>query len=218
MLHDHEQEYPKHQPGRGEHDHHDPFAPAIQEEGELERGPVHQRSAATTPQLPHGHARKALIIGAILGALVSVQSVVLTLKNADTFKQAASFINDPSKMPAGIATSVLGIVVLGYVISLLIYLVGGLIIGKVAVHRRWAFIGGFVGGLVSAVIGALLNLIPAYPNAGNTGMGSSILGIGGGFVALLIGFALLGLLAGAICLLGAWFTTRRHPYYVGYTG
>ncbi|MGH2509432.1 MAG: hypothetical protein ACRDHZ_18800, partial [Ktedonobacteraceae bacterium] len=165
MLHDHEQEYPKHQPAR---DHHDPFAPApaVQEEGELEeRGPVHQRTAATTPQLPPGHVRKALIIGAILGVLVSIQGIVLTLKNADTYKQAATFINDPNNMPTGISESVFGIFFLGLVISLLIYLVGGLIIGKVAVHRRWAFIGGFVGGLVSSTIGAILKLIPAYPNA-----------------------------------------------------
>lgn len=219
MLRDHEQEYPKHQPGRGARDHHDPFAPAVQEEGELEeRGPVHQRATATTPQLPPGHARKALIIGAVLGVLVSVQGILLTVKNADTYAQAAKFVNNPSNMPAGVAASVFGIFALGLVISLVIYLIGGLIIGRVAVHRRWAFIGGFVGGLVSSAIGALLKLIPAYPNAGNGGMGSSVLGIGGGIVALLISFILLGVLAGAICLLGAWFTTRRHPYYVGYAG
>lgn len=218
-MRDHEQVYPKHQPGRGERDHHDPFASDIQEEGELEeRGPVHQRAAATMPQLPHGHARNALIIGAVLGILTSVQGIILTIKNAGVYQEAAKFVNNPSAMPAGIAASVFGIFVLGLVISLVIYLLGGLIIGKISVHRRWAFIGGFVGGVVSALIGDVLKLIPAYPNAGNTGMSSSVLGVGGGLVALLISLVLLGLLAGAICLLGAWLMTRRHPYYVGYAG
>lgn len=217
-MHDHEQEYPKHQPGRGERNHHDPFA--TQEEGELEeeRSPLHQRTAATTPQLPHGYVRKAVIIGAILGILVSAQGIFLTLKNASTYQEAAKFVSDPGNMPTSVSSSIFGIFVLGLVISLVIYLLGGLIIGKIAVHRRWAFIGGFVGGLVSAIIGALLKLIPAYPNAGNTGMSSNALGFGGGLIALLISFVLLGLLAGAICLLGAWITTRRHPYYVGYAG
>ncbi len=219
MMRDHEQEYPKHQPGRGEHDHHDPFAPTIQEEGELgERSPVHQRTAATTPQLPRGHARKALIIGAILGVLVSAQGIFLTLKNAAIYKEAAKYLSDPSKMPTGLTATMFGILALGLGISTLIYVIGGLIIGKVAVHRRWAFIGGFVGGLVSGIIGAILKQIPAYPNAGNTGFSGNPLGMGGGLVALLISFVLLGILAGALCLLGAWLTTRRHPYYVGYTG
>ena len=219
MLHDQEQEYPKHQPGRGERDHHDPFAPDVQSEGDLEEhGPLHQRVAASTPQLPHGHARKALIIGAILGVLVSIQGIVLTLKNASLYTEAAKYVKDPGKMPTNVSASIFGIFVLGLVVSLMIYVIGGLIIGRVAVHRRWAFIGGFVGGLVSAVIGAILKLIPAYPDASTTGFSGSPLGMGGGLIALLISFVLLGALAGALCLLGAWLTTRRHPYYVGYSG
>ncbi len=219
MMHDPDQEYPKHQPGRGEREHHDPFAPNVQSEGELEEpGPLHQRTAATTPQLPRGHASKALIGGVILGVLVSIQGIVLTLKNASLYTEAAKYVKDPSKMPTGVATSIFGIFALGLLISLLIYVIGGMIIGRIAVHRRWAFIGGFVGGLVSAAIGALLKFIPAYPDASSTGFGGSPLGMGGGLVALLISFVLLGVLAGALCLFGAWITTRRHPYYVGYMG
>lgn len=221
-MRDQDQEYPRHQHGRGDHEHHDPFAPDVEAEGELEdqprQRPLHQREAATTPQLPPGHASKALIIGVILGALVSLQGVILTLKNADTYKEAAKYLSDPSKMPTGITASLFGIFALGLGISVLIYLIGGLIIGKVSVHRRWAFIGGFVGGVVSSLIGDALKLIPAYPNAGNTGFSGGMLGMGGGFVALLIGLVILGVLAGVVCLLGAWLTTRRHPYYVGYSG
>lgn len=218
-MRDPDQEYPRHQPGRGEHQHHDPFA--IQEEGELEerpgRGPMHQRETSTTPQLPPGHARKALTIGLVLGVLTSLQGVILTLKNADTYKEAAKYVLT-NNMPLGLASAIFGIFILGLVISTLIYFIGGLIIGKVAVHRRWSFIGGFAGGIASSLIGALLKLIPAYPNAGNTGLNGGVLGLGGGFVALLIGTLILGLLAGLVCLLGAWLTTRHHPYYVGYYG
>jgi MFS family permease len=224
-MRDRDQEYPQHQPGRGAHEHHDPFA--IQEEGELEEprqrkqrgeeGPVHQRDAATTPQLPPGHARKALSIGVVLGVLVSLQGIILTLKNADLYHQAARYTQG-NNMPVGLAGSIFGIFMLGLGISILIYLIGGLIIGRVAVHRRWAFIGGFVGGVVSSIIGAILKLIPSYPDASNTGFSGGLLGFGGGFVALLISAILLGVLAGLVCLLGGWLMTRRHPYYVGYYG
>lgn len=219
-MRDQEQEYPKHQSGRGNHDHHDPFAPDIQEEGELEqkRRPVHQRDTATMPQLPRGHVQKSLIIGAIIGVLVALQGVLLTLKNADAYKEAGKYVNDATKMPLSVAETVFGITVLSLAISIILYFIGGLIIGRAAVHRRWAFIGGFVGGLVNWVIGALLKWVPNYPDAGNTGFSSNALGLGAGLVAALIGIILLGVLAGALSLLGAWLTTRRHPYYVGYSG
>jgi hypothetical protein len=219
-MRDSDQEYPKHQPGRSGNAHHDPFAPDVQE-GEIEeprRRPVHQRESATTPELPPGHARNSVIIGAIIGVLVALQGIILTVKNADAYKEAAKYINDANKMPMGVATTVFGITVLSLAISALFYFIGGLIIGRVAVHRRWAFIGGFAGGVVNWVIGAFLKLIPAYPDAGNTGFSGNMLGTGGGIVAAIIGIILLGLLAGVLSLFGAWLTTRRHPYYVGYSG
>ena len=216
-MRDAEQEYPKHQPGRGEHEHHDPFA--IQDEGELEerpkKGPVHQREAATTPELPPGHARKSLIIGVVLGVLAAAQSIIITLKNTDLYNEAAK---QGKNVTLGVATSVFGVAALEIAISVLIYFIGGLIIGKVAVHRRWAFIGGFVGGVISSLIGAVLKQIPAYPNAGTGGFSGSALGISGGIAALAISTILLGVLYGLVSLLGAWLMTRRHPYYVGYAG
>ncbi|HEY0757130.1 MAG TPA: Yip1 family protein [Ktedonobacteraceae bacterium] len=217
-MRDQDEEYPKHQPTRGEQSHHDPFE--IQDEGELEdrprRGPAHQREAATIPQLPRGHARKALIIGVILGVLVSLQGLILTLANADLYRKAAGYVL--GNMPVNLAGALVGILFLGLGISLLIYLFGGMLIGRVSVHRRWAFIGGFVGAVISSIIGALLKQIPSYPNAGNTGFSGGALGLGGGLVALLSSTILLGVLAGLVCLFGAWLVTRRHPYYVGYSG
>ncbi|HEY1348392.1 MAG TPA: hypothetical protein VGF67_02045 [Ktedonobacteraceae bacterium] len=217
-MRDPDHEYPRHQPGREEHSHHDPFA--IQEEGELEepgrRERLHQREAATTPQLPARHASKALITGVVLGALVSVQGVILTLNNAQIYKQVAQYTQ--TSVPLGLATSLLWISLLSLGISAVIYFLGGLVIGKISVHRRWAFIGGCLGGLVSSAVGAVLKQIPAYPNASNTGFSGGLLGLGGGLVALLVGIILLCVLAGLTTLLGGWLITRHHPYYVGYYG
>jgi hypothetical protein len=99
-------------------------------------------------------------------------------------------------------------------ISTLLYFLGGLVIGKISVHRRWAFI----GGLVSSLVGAILKQIPSYPNAGNTGFSGGLLGLGGSLVAWLISVILLCVLAGLTTLLGGWLMTRHHPYYVGYYG
>lgn len=218
-MRDPDHEYPRHQSGRGERGHHDPFA--IQEEGELEEPerrerPLHQREAATTPRLPAGHAGKALIIGVVLGALASLQGVIITLNNAELYKQAAKYTQ--TTMPLGVATSILWLFLLGLAISALIYFLGGLVIGKISVHRRWAFLGGFLGGLISSIVGAALKQIPAYPNAGNTGFSGGMLGLGGGLVALLISAILLSVLAGLLTLLGGWLMTRHHPYYVGFYG
>jgi hypothetical protein len=222
MMRDQQEEYPRHQPGRAASNHHDPFSPDVQSEGELEPqgGPVHQRAAATTPQLPPGHARKSLIIGIIFGILVALQGTLLILFNADLYKEAAdpAYLKNPSSMPEGLAFHILGITLLSLLFSAILYFIGGLIIGRVAVHRRWAFIGGFVGGVVNWVIGLILNQIPAYPGAGHTGFASSALGIGGGIATALIGVIILSVLSGAVCLFGAWLATRRHPYYVGYYG
>jgi MFS family permease len=157
-----------------------------------------------------------MITGVVLGALVSLQGVILTLKNADLYREAGKYTQ--TSMPLGLATNILWLFLLGLAISALIYFIGGLVIGKISVHRRWAFIGGFIGGLVSSIIGAILKQIPAYPNAGNTGFSGGMLGIGGGLVALIISAVILSVLAGLLTLLGGWLMTRHHPYYVGYYG
>src|SRR5947209_957645 len=105
MLHDPE-EYPKHQAGRGKRDHHDPFAPDVQSEGELEerprRGPVHQRERASTPQLPAHHGKKALTIGTSAGILASAQGIVITLVNSGLYQQVSK-ANDANNLSLGLA-------------------------------------------------------------------------------------------------------------------
>jgi hypothetical protein len=220
-MRDREQEYPKHQPGRGEHHHHDPFEPDVEAEGELEeepprRRPLHQREEATTPELPPHHIRNALLIGIIAGVLATLQLIMLTLINASAYQAAKGYSSD--KIPWNIAIHIVGIYFLSLGISTLIYFVSGIIIGKVSVHRRWAFIGGFVGGAISSLIDAILKQISIYPDSGTSGFSGNPLNLSGGFIFLLVVIALNGLIVGGVTLFGAWLTTRRHPYYVGYSG
>lgn len=217
-MRDQEQEYPRHQPGRGMHNHHDPFE--IQEEGELEEAPkhssMHQREIATTPELPHARGRKALLAGLIAGIIYEASRITITLVNADLYRKGATYTL--TEMPAGLAATLSGLGFLGYAIAVVAFFLVGLIIGRVSVHRRWAFIGGLVGGLFCCVVGSILQQIPSWPSATHTGFSGGIAGISGGFAVLII-YSLLGSIAmGLICLLGAWLTTRRHPYYVGYAG
>lgn len=217
-MRDQEQEYPKHQPGRVTHDHHDPFAPDVQEEGELEpRGhPVHQREVATTPEIPYGHARKALIVGLIAGILYEVGRVVITLTYADTYREGTKYLL--TDMPTSLSLTLTGLGALGYLIGIVFFFLGGLLIGRIAVLRRWAFIGGFVGGVLCAIISSLLQQIPSYPSATHTGFSGGFVGISGGLIVLLIYSLILCLITGGLTWVGAWLSTRRHPYYVGYSG
>lgn len=235
-MRDSEYDYPKHQPVRGKDDHGWDEEFEENEDGERVRGrerererereeeprygrrPMHQRERATLPQLPRAHGSKALIAGAIIGALVALEGIFFTLRNADVYKEAANFINDPSKMPAGVAATIFGLAALTFGIGIVLYFIGGLIIGRISVHRRWGFIGGFVGGVVNWIIGMLVQWIPSYPNAGSGGFSGNLLGLSQGIVALIIGAILGGVVAGLFSLLGAWLATRHHPYYVGYSG
>lgn len=217
-MRDQEQEYPKHQPGRGTHNHHDPFE--IQEEGELEEqprhGPLHQRETVTTPQLPHARGRKAVIAGIAAGLIYEVARVAITLANADLYRKGATYT--VTEMPAGLAATLSGLGALGYAVAVVAFFIAGLVIGRISVHRRWAFIGGFVGGLFCCVVGSILQQIPAWPSATHTGFSGGLAGLSGGLAVLIIFSAVGSLFIGLVSLLGAWLTTRRHPYYVGYAG
>lgn len=225
-MRDSEYDYPKHQPIRGKDDHgwDEPFEENQDGERKKEeeprygrRSPVHQRERATLPELPRAHASKALITGAIIGALVVLEGIFFTLRNADLYREAAKYAK-PELIPSGIALNTLGLAVLTFGIGIVLFFIGGLIIGRISVHRRWGFIGGFVGGVVNWLIGLLVQWIPSYPNAGRGGFSGNLLGLSQGIVAVIIGAILGGVVAGLASLLGAWLATRRHPYYVGYSG
>src|SRR5260221_11219755 len=90
-MRDSEQEYPLHQPGRGERHHpfdDDTIADERADQGPFQephqpgQGPVHQRTMPPNHRLPRGHLRKALIIGVIAVLLATFQGIIITLANA----------------------------------------------------------------------------------------------------------------------------------------
>jgi hypothetical protein len=201
-MRDSDSSYPRHQSQRG---------PSFDDE--QGQGPLHQRAAPTQPQLPPQRVRNTLIIAVIAGLLGAIQAIAITIANASLYREGA---DKASNMPLNVAEAIFGLFCLTSTISLLIYLVAGFVIGKVAVERRMGFFGGFVAGLLAQGLGFLTQYIPGYPGVVNSGFSGGLAGFSGGLITALVLALLIGLVAGLVSFLGARLATRRHPYYVGY--
>src|SRR5258708_36617152 len=92
-MRDAEHEYPLHQSHQhNDNGHHGVLDDQPEDDGsEAERplrsgaGSLHQREVATTPALPRGRVKNALIIGVIAGILSIPQRIIITLVNAPTY-------------------------------------------------------------------------------------------------------------------------------------
>ncbi len=171
------------------------------------------RDAGEEYPLPGGRLRKTLSAGVITGFLCAAQGIVIVLANAALYQSASA--TPLAKLTVDTALTILGIQALIYLISAFICLVGGFVVGKIVVQRRLGFLAGFIAGLIIYGTGFLLNYIPNYPgNRPASGAGNAV-GIASGILLSLIVLLISGILAGLVSLLGAWFATRQHPYYVG---
>jgi hypothetical protein len=211
-------EYPLHQPEHNEHHHplEGQATPSPEQErptGPLEQRPLHQREIASSPQLPGGRLRKTLIAGVIIGFLCAAQGIVIVLANAALYQSASAM--PLAKLTVNTALTIVGIQALISLISVLICLAGGFVVGKIVVQRRLGFLAGFIAGLIIYSTGFLLNYIPNYPGNRPASGAGNVAGIAGGILLSLIVLLIYGIFAGLISLLGAWFATRRHPYYAG---
>ncbi|MFL5653557.1 MAG: hypothetical protein ACJ8CB_05195 [Ktedonobacteraceae bacterium] len=214
---DAEQEYPLHQPRRriGGHDspHDDltgPGGDARQYRRPRQR-PVYQDEEGT---LPPGRLKNALIAGVIAGVLCSVESILIAFANTSTYQQASKYASN--NLPVSLAFTLVGIACLSFFIGLLICFFAGYITGRVSVQRSLGFLAGFVAGIVTYGISFLLNFIPNYPGHLASSSPANAGVVVSGIVVILIFFLIWGIVAGLVSLLGAWFATRHHPYYVGY--
>jgi hypothetical protein len=224
-MQDPDAQYPRHQSQRaGRNDPYDdefddpgpqPASPVPRRRGR--GGPVHQREAPVTPQLPPGYIQRALLVGLIAGFLAAIQWIVFVLANSALYHQAASYASKPNSLPLSIASAIVGIFCLTSFIDLLIYFIAGVVTGRVAVDRKMGFVTGFVASIVTQVLGYIIHQFPGYPDTINTGFGSGgPVGIGGGIVAAIVILLLLAIIGGLVGFLGAWVATRRHPFYTGY--
>ncbi|MEO8970926.1 MAG: hypothetical protein ABI406_04905 [Ktedonobacteraceae bacterium] len=228
-MQDSESNYPLHQPRKNGHRRppDDDFSPGQnsgtddQFEDEEEpaprprrsrRGVVHQREQISTPTLPPGRLKNSLLAGVIAGVLCIGQSIIITLANASTYRAYEAAKDTTVK--SSLALTIFGIGILTFFISMLICLVTGFIVGRMAVERRLAFLAGFVAGVIVYAISFFINFIPNYPGS-NTGSGGGAGAATGGIFLAIVFVILWGVIGGLVSLLGGWLATRRHSYYVG---
>src|SRR5579863_1343864 len=190
-MQDSESDYPLHQPRKNGHHrpHDDDILPAQNQEhgDQLEEGeeqlprpgkhgsrsitPVaHQREQISTPTLPRHRLKNSLLAGAIAGVLCIGQSIFITLANAPTY-HAYEAAKDVAVKNA-LAFTIFGYGILTFFISMLICFVTGLIVGRMVVERRLAFLSGFVAGVLVYVVSFFINFIPNYPGS-TTGSGGN---------------------------------------------
>lgn len=165
------------------------------------------------PALPRAIVQKTLLVALVAGILATLQGVIFTIANSSLYREAGQFANDPSKLPLGVATTILGLFCLTSFISFIIYFVAGFVIGMLAVDRKMGFLGGFMAGIFAYLLGYLVHLFPGYPDTVNSSLNGGVVGAGGGILAGIIVVVLLSLISGLAGLLGAWLATRNHAYY-----
>ena len=177
------------------------------------QGPLDQSEAEEDyiPELPRNRMKNATLAGLIAGILCSIESIIIALINTGNYQQASKFSSN--NYPVTLAFTLVGVACLTFFLAMLICFVTGFIVGRVAVQRRYGFLAGFIAGIVTYGISFLLNYIPGYPGhlPGSTTSNAGL--ILGGIGVILILFLIWGTIAGLLSLFGAWFATRRHPYY-----
>ena len=175
--------------------------------------PVPQREEDDIVDLPRNRLKNAAIAGLIAGVLCSIESIVIAFINTANYQQAAAI--PAAKLPVSLAFTLVGVACLTFFVGLVICLIAGYVVGRVAVQRRLGFLTGFIAGIVTYGISFLLNYIPNYPGhlpgSSTSNAGVVVAGLG----VILILFLIWGVVAGLVSLFGTWLATRRHPYYVG---
>jgi hypothetical protein len=163
--------------------------------------------------LPRNGLRNAIIAGVIAGALCIIQSIVITIANASTYKAFDAATQTTVK--DALAFTIFGFALLTFFISMLIILIAGFIIGRTAVRRWFGFLAGFIAGILTYAFSFLVQYIPNYPGThGANGTTTGTAALAGGIFISLIFLLIWGIIGGLVSLLGAWLATRKHPYYV----
>jgi hypothetical protein len=210
-MRDAEQQYPHQQPGgNGSRQQFD-------DETEVEFDDRDDFQGLNGPQLPHNRFTKALIIGIAAGLLCAIQSVVITLVNSSAYQTYVTSGTQQSVQDA-VAFTLFGLACLTFGISMLICFVAGYVTGKVAVLRKMGFLTGFIAGAIIYTLSFLLNYIPGYPTHLASSGVHGLVGVGSGILVSLIFLLVWGVIGGLASLAGAWFATRKHPYYYASQG
>jgi hypothetical protein len=210
-MRDSNQQYPLHRSGGN-----GPRQP-FDDDTEVEFDAEDDLPESASPQLPQNRFTKALIIGIVAGIICAIQSVVITLVNSSTYQTYVTYGTQQTVQNA-VALTLFGLACLTFSISMLICFIAGFVSGKVAVLRRMGFLTGFVAGAIIYALSFLLNYIPSYPTHLASSGVRGLVGVGSGIVVSLIFLILWGVIGGLASLAGAWFATRKHPYYYASQG
>ncbi len=219
-MQDSESNYPLHQPRKNGH-RRPPDDDQFEDEEELVPRPRKRvgarfiaSSARSASALPPNRLKNSLFAGAIAGVLCIGQSIIITLANASTY-HAYEIAKDTAAKNA-LAFTIFSYGILTFFISMLICLVTGFIVGRMAVERRLTFLAGFVAGFLVYIVSFIINYIPNYPgsNASSGGSGGSASAATGGIILIIVFVIVWGVVGGLVSLLGGWLATRKHPYYV----
>ena len=193
-----------------------------QEESELpeEEAPVQtgrrgekRGSSSTGSQriaLPRKGFQYALSAGAVAGLLGVLLNLAITLLNTPTFQQAA---REGANISYNTAVLVLGLQCLNFLVTVLVYFVAGVIIGRIAIQRRLGFYAGLLAGIIVYLGGFLTRYIPNYPGNLASNAPTNVGVFAGGLALSLVLLLIWGLAGGLMGLWGTWTATRKHPYY-----
>ncbi len=152
-----------------------------------------------------------VILGGIAGGVLAVLvPVAIALLNAPLFQQGARL---GEHMSYGTALAITEWGCVGDFINLVIAFFTGFLVGRYVVLRRLGFYTGALAGGIAVLGGMVANYIPGYPGHISSSGGSIAQGIFGLLIILLLWIIIGGLMS----LWGAWFVTRRHPYYEAQT-
>ena len=185
----------------------EPVARESEERGQ-ETLPLQNQQEQTIKALPLRKERYALITGIVMGVLGTVLTLVIILLNASLFQTARlQVIHDA--LTVSVALALLGIFAAIGVTLLLISLIGGLVMGRIAVLRRLGFWAGVLDGGITFLVIWLISLLPNYPD--HLG-GTPELG-GGSLILSFLWLLLSCLAAGLVSLFGTWVVSGRHPHY-----
>lgn len=179
--------------------------PVIETPAPVTRSDAYAQSRTLLPQRRLSYAVTA---GAIAGVLAALITIVIISVNAGTF-HAASLQIAADRLTVKTALALAAWEILTFVLSLLVAVCLGLIMGRIVVRRRLGFLAGALAGAIFDLILFLASLIPAY--AGNLTVTTITTG------SLVISFLVLCLWSlggGLVSLFGTWIMTVRHPHYL----
>ncbi|GCE19352.1 hypothetical protein [Dictyobacter kobayashii] len=170
---------------------------------------IDEREYVEAPSLPPNGLTVALGVGCVGGVLAALLSIATTLFNASAFQEVARL---GDKISYGTAQYIAGLTCLTYTVTLILAFVAGYVVGKRAVRRLYGFYAGALVGAISYLGSSLVQYIPNYPgHISSSAVSASALS---GTLVLLL-FALIWAVVGALIgLWGAFTTTKRHPYYL----